>query len=49
LAAAGTGLVDKDNPAEAEHGQKKATTNKTKRQAGKYTEMAQLGSSMDCA
>ncbi len=40
LAAAGTGLVDKDNPAEAdkaEHGQKKATK-KTKQQAGKNTE-----------
>jgi hypothetical protein len=40
LAAAGTGLVDKDNPTEADKaddGQKKATK-KTKRQAGKYIE-----------
>ena len=40
LAAADTGLVDKDNPTEADKsddGRKKATK-KTKRQLGKYTE-----------
>jgi hypothetical protein len=40
LAAAGTGLVNEDNPTEADEAddRQKQATKKTRRQAGKYTE-----------